>query len=1327
MSEDDLMADVQVQLTEFSELISGYTQGFEGRGWLVKQVSDLLDEPDCRFIVLTGGAGVGKSAFMAQLAATHPQWPRYFIRRDSRELLRPGDAKTFLLTVGGQLATLYPDLFKPERLEVVVRQRIGDLQASGDAIGVRIRELEASPFYGVAIRSEQEIQRMAGKATGVEIGRLVAEPRQRTMQDLQCLGLLDPAWLLYQTDPEARIVVLVDALDELRYSPAEEDLLRALCEIPVGLASTEGPKAASPGRKLPEMPPNLRFVVTSRREKFLDRLLGRSDVRELPLAVQGEENRADLRTYTEANLPNGRLDPALAAENRTREGFVRDLLNAADGNFLYLRSVMAAIEAGLEVEEKAYQVRHLVGEDRLPDNLEDLYAHFLASIVGWVKRGGFGDAPWRHYLRPLLGTLAVAREPLSEEQLKAFTGLESEDLGDLLRELRQFVEPVDGKRAYRIYHTSFAEYLLDAESNADYRIDGRKWHGRIADYYVKAWGGLESSLPGLQDAAVRDVHGRYGLRQLAAHLDGANRAKELHKLITQEWMAARFKGSDYTYDGFINDVMLAWRAAHSEAQRQIEADQAPAALAECVRCALIRTSVNSLAANYDPALVARAVETGLRQWPAERALSVARRALHPRYRVDMFAALLATGQLDAEQSTRAQEAGLTAALAIENWAYRARALARLAPHLSGQALARGLAAALAIEEEYAMPWAMSLGGREPGPWDRVDLFTALLATGRLSPEQSTQAQEAGLAAALAIEEACRAQALAKLVPHLSGEALTRGLATALDLEGYDQVSALATPAPQLSGEALEQGLAAALDIKDEYDRAAALAALAQHLSGEALTRGLAAALDIKREGYRAWALAALAKQLSGEALERGLAAALDIKDEYDRAEALAALAPQLSDEALARGLAAALDIKDEYDGAKALAALAPQLSGEARDRAVERGLAAALDIKDETYRAWALAALAPQLSGEALEQGLAAALAIEHKLNRARALAGLAPSLSGEARDRAVEPGLAAALDSEYEVHRTEALMGLAPQLSGEALEQGLAAALDMEEGYRVHALEALAPQLTGEALARGLAAARTIQDKGYRARALAALAPQLRGKARAQAVKQGVAAALAITDENGAQAEALVALASQLNGELLERGLAAALDLEEEYQARALVALAPRLAGEILQQGLAAAKGVKDPYDRAAALAALAPQLAGEARTDALERALAAATGIKDEWARGEALAVLASQLSCEALKQGLAAVLDIESEQVRAATLLAFLPVAPDRAAVLRCARQAITVHLLKNLSSDRRERVLKLCAKGDLLAPPLLDQDTLTAIAGYIVEVCQEWQWM
>jgi hypothetical protein len=54
-------------------------------------------------------------------------------------------------------------------------------------------------------------------------------------------------------------------------------------------------------------------------------------------------------------------------------------------------------------------------------------------------------------------------------------------------------------------------------------------------------------------------------------------------------------------------------------------------------------------------------------------------------------------------------------------------------------------------------------------------------------------------------------------------------------------------------------------------------------------------------------------------------------------------------------------------------------------------------------------------------------------------------------------------------------------------------------------------------------------------------------------------------------------------------------------------------------------------------------------------------------------------------------------------------------------------MTDHLLKNLSGAERGEVLKFCADEKFFAPPLFDEDTLAAIAGHIVEVCQEWRWM
>jgi len=200
---------------------------------------------------------------------------------------------------------------------------------------------------------------------------------------------------------------------------------------------------------------------------------------------------------------------------------------------------------------------------------------------------------------------------------------------------------------------------------------------------------------------------------LAYHLHGAGRDAELQALFaTPEWMHKRFEQSGYTYSGCLSDLLLAWEhLAHPRALEQVQAGEDPAALADCARYALIHTSINSLAGNYDPSLVARAVQTGL--WTPARALGVARLVPDADDRAAMYVALAKV--LEGEPRAEALEA----ALAIQ-WGWkRAEALAALAGQLEGearqQALARGLEAALAIGNERARASALAaLAGQLEG-------------------------------------------------------------------------------------------------------------------------------------------------------------------------------------------------------------------------------------------------------------------------------------------------------------------------------------------------------------------------------------------------------------------------------------------------------------------------------------------------------------------------------------------------------------------------------------------------------------------------------------
>jgi hypothetical protein len=92
--------------------------------------------PDCRSLLLTGEPGSGKTALLAWLARRSPDRPRYFIRRDSQVPLNTGDARSLLLAVGHQLAFLHPGLFHPDRLELVVRQRVGEIARGRPVVGI---------------------------------------------------------------------------------------------------------------------------------------------------------------------------------------------------------------------------------------------------------------------------------------------------------------------------------------------------------------------------------------------------------------------------------------------------------------------------------------------------------------------------------------------------------------------------------------------------------------------------------------------------------------------------------------------------------------------------------------------------------------------------------------------------------------------------------------------------------------------------------------------------------------------------------------------------------------------------------------------------------------------------------------------------------------------------------------------------------------------------------------------------------------------------------------------------------------------------------------
>ena len=85
----------------YTEVVNRYVGGarFLRRDWLEHKVEEALRLTDRRFVLVRGAPGAGKSAFLAQLAADHPDWLRYFIRFDQREAVSDVSATSMLLDI----------------------------------------------------------------------------------------------------------------------------------------------------------------------------------------------------------------------------------------------------------------------------------------------------------------------------------------------------------------------------------------------------------------------------------------------------------------------------------------------------------------------------------------------------------------------------------------------------------------------------------------------------------------------------------------------------------------------------------------------------------------------------------------------------------------------------------------------------------------------------------------------------------------------------------------------------------------------------------------------------------------------------------------------------------------------------------------------------------------------------------------------------------------------------------------------------------------------------------------------------------------------------
>lgn len=266
-------------------------------------------------------------------------------------------------------------------------------------------------------------------------------------------GAIDDSGFMLQCLEEAAanrenhpIVLAIDALDE---------------------ADRFGLPPAANALYLPtSLPEGVYVIVTTR--PLEDMRLHAAHLRVLDLEADSEGNLRDVRAYIEAYAERQEMRARLLTRGESVEQFVTTLQKKSQGNFMYLHYVLPAIEQG-KFDEGTLE--------ELPEGLIGYYQRH------WRQMRAGNEHEFDTVYEPIVCILAVAQEPVTVEQIAAWTKLSQGQVKAAIGLWHEFLEEevTDNQHRYRIYHASFQDFLKG-------QVDVGRYDDMIADYYLELAG-----------------------------------------------------------------------------------------------------------------------------------------------------------------------------------------------------------------------------------------------------------------------------------------------------------------------------------------------------------------------------------------------------------------------------------------------------------------------------------------------------------------------------------------------------------------------------------------------------------------------------------------------------------------------------------------------------------------------------------------------------------------------------------------------------------------------------------------------------------------------
>lgn len=228
------------------------------------------------------------------------------------------------------------------------------------------------------------------------------------------------------------LVVVVDALDEVEDEPGANNVLNLPKHLEEGIYFF-----------LTRRPP------TSKEKPFVVEVpTGELNLSDEADAEIKKMNRDDIKAYIRLFLEEDpehkdKLQEWINTRQIDADGFVEELTQKSEYNFMYLRYVLPAIAKG---DYRDYGIKEL------PEGLLQYYEQH------WQRMGMDGE---NRENAVLLAVLAKAAKAISCEFTAQVTGRDENDVLEVLQEWRGFLKTTSRttEKCYLIYHQSFADFL----------------------------------------------------------------------------------------------------------------------------------------------------------------------------------------------------------------------------------------------------------------------------------------------------------------------------------------------------------------------------------------------------------------------------------------------------------------------------------------------------------------------------------------------------------------------------------------------------------------------------------------------------------------------------------------------------------------------------------------------------------------------------------------------------------------------------------------------------------------------------------------------------